>query len=59
MKSLQHKSDKCIFFGYSEDVKAYRPFQPHCNEIIIRRDVKFDENLMACEPNLTIVPSLT
>jgi hypothetical protein len=29
----------------------------HCNEIIIRRDVKFDENLLACEPNLTIVPS--
>jgi hypothetical protein len=31
--------------------------QPHCNEIIIRRDVKFDENLLACEPNSTFVPS--
>jgi hypothetical protein len=55
---LQPKSDKCIFVGYSEDVKGYRLLQPHCNEIIIRRDVKFDENLLACEPNLTFVPSL-
>jgi hypothetical protein len=36
----------------------YRILQPHCNEIIIRRDVKFDENLLACEPNSTCVPSL-
>ena len=26
--------------------------------IIIRTDVKFDENLLACEPNLAGVPSL-
>ena len=25
---------------------------------VIRRDVKFDENLLACEPNLAGVPSL-
>jgi hypothetical protein len=55
---LQPKSEKCIFFGYSEDVKGYRLLQPHCNEIIIRRDVKFDENILACEPNLMFVPSL-
>jgi hypothetical protein len=56
-KALQHKSEKCIFFGYSEDVKGYRLIQPHFNEIIIRRDVKFDENILACKPNSTIVPS--
>jgi hypothetical protein len=56
---LQPKSEKCIFVGYSEDVKGYRLLQPHCNEIIIRRYVKFDENLLAYEPNLTIVPSST
>jgi hypothetical protein len=56
-KSLQPKSEKCIFVGYSEDVKGYRLLQPHCNEIILRRDVKFDENLLACEPNSAIVPS--
>jgi hypothetical protein len=44
-KALQPKSEKCIFIGYSKYVKGYRLLQPHCNEIIIRRDVKFDENL--------------
>jgi hypothetical protein len=58
MKALQPKSEKCIFVGYSEDVKGYRLLQPHCNEIIIQRDVKFDENLLVCEPNSTFVPSL-
>jgi hypothetical protein len=56
---LQPKSEKCIFVGYSEDVKGYRLLQPHCNEIIFRRDVKFDENLLSYEPNSTIVPSST
>jgi hypothetical protein len=42
-KSLQPKSEKCIFVGYFEDVKGYRILQPHFNKIIIRRDVKFDE----------------
>jgi hypothetical protein len=58
MKELQPKSEKCIFFGYSEDIKGYRILQSHCNEIIIIRDVKFDENLLACEPNLMFVPCL-
>jgi hypothetical protein len=56
-KELQPKSEKCIFVGYSEDVKGYRFLQSHCNEIILRRDVKFDENLLACEPSSVIVPS--
>jgi hypothetical protein len=56
-KALQPKSEKCIFVGYSEDFKGYRLLQPHCNEIIIRTYVKFDENILACEPNSTIVPS--
>jgi hypothetical protein len=58
-KSFQPKSEKCIFVGYSEDVKGYKLLQPHCNEIILRRDVKFDENLLACEPNSMVVPSST
>jgi hypothetical protein len=56
-KSLQPKSERCIFVVYSEDVKGYILLQPHCNEIILRRDVKFDENLLACEPNSAGVPS--
>ena len=43
---------------HSEDVKGYRLLQPHSHDIIIRRDVKFDENLLAYEPNLAGVPSL-
>jgi hypothetical protein len=54
---LQRKSEKCIFVGYSEYVKGYRLLQPHCNEIIIIRDVKY-ENLLACQPNLAFVPYL-
>ena len=57
-KALQPKSEKCRFVGYSEDVKGYRLLQPHSHDIIIRRDVKFNENLLACEPNLAGVPSL-
>jgi hypothetical protein len=56
-KALQPKSEKCILVGYFEDGKGYRLLQPHCNEIIIMRDVKFDENILACEPNSVIVPS--
>ena len=57
-KALQPKSEKCIFVGYSEDVKGYILIQPHPHDIIIRRDVKFDQNLLACKPNLAGVPSL-
>ena len=57
-KALQPKIETCIFVGYSEDVKGYIILQPHSHDIIIRRDVKFDENILACEPNLVGVPSL-
>jgi hypothetical protein len=45
-KALQPKSEKCFFcfFLYSKDAKSYKLLQPHSNEIIIIRDVKFDEN---------------
>ena len=59
MKNEKHcnlKIEKCIFVGYSEDVKGYRLLQPHSHDIIIRIDVKFDENLLAYEPNLAGVP---
>ena len=55
---MQPKSEKCIFVVYYEDVKGYIILQLHSHDIIIRRDVKFDENLLACEPNLAGVPSL-
>jgi hypothetical protein len=58
MKALKPKSEKCIFVGYSVDFKGYRILQPHCTEIIIRRDVKFDENILSSKPNLTFVTYL-
>ena len=57
-KALHPKIEKCIFVAYSKDVKGYRILQPHSHDIIIRRYVKFDENLLAYEPNLAGVPSL-
>ena len=57
-KALEPKSEKCIFFGYSEDVKGYRLLQPKSKNVIIRRDVKFDENISACEPSSASVPPL-
>ena len=54
-KSLHPKSEKCIVVGYFEYVKGYRLLQPHSHDIIIRRDVKFDENILACEPNSAVV----
>ena len=57
-KALQPKSENCIFVGYSEDVKGYQLLQTHSNDIIIRRDVKFDENILSCEPTSAVVPYL-
>jgi hypothetical protein len=47
------------FIGYSEDVKYYQLIQTHSNETIIRIVVKFDENILAYEPNSVFVPSST
>ena len=55
---MQPKSEKCIFVRYYEDVKHSILLHQHSHDIIIRRDVKFDENLLAYEPNLAGVPSL-
>ena len=57
-KALEPKSEKCIFVRYFEDVKGYRLLQPKSKNIIIRRDVKFDENILACEPSSASVPPL-
>ena len=58
-KSLEPKSEKCIFVGYYEDVKGYRLVHPNSKGIIVRTYVKFNENVLACEPNSTYVPSST
>eukprot|EP00253_Pinus_taeda_P014314 PITA_14314 len=57
-KALEPKSEKCTFVGYSEDVKGYRLIPFKSKNVIIRRDVKFDENKSACEPIPADVPPL-
>ncbi|GAU16533.1 hypothetical protein TSUD_167640 [Trifolium subterraneum] len=42
-KKLDDKSVKCVFFGISEETKAYRLYNPITKRIIISRDVKFVE----------------
>ena len=44
--------------GYHEDVKGYTIIHPNSKGIIIRRDVKFNENVLTCEPDSTYVSSL-
>ena len=56
-KALQPKIEKLFFVGYSKDVKGCRLIQPNSTEIIIRRDVNFNEDILACDPNLVFVPS--
>ena len=57
-KALEPKSEKCIFVGYSEDVKGYRLIPLKSKNVIIRSDVKFSENISACEPSSEDVPPL-
>eukprot|EP00253_Pinus_taeda_P006208 PITA_06208 len=57
-KALEPKSEKCTFVVYSEDVKGYRLIPFKSKNVIIRRDVKFDENKSAYEPSPADVPPL-
>jgi hypothetical protein len=43
-KKLDDQSDKCIFVGYSETLKAYKLYNLISKKIILGRDVKFLEN---------------
>ena len=61
MKNRKHynlKVKSAYLLDILKNVKGYRLLQPHSHDIIIRRDVKFDENILACKPNLASVPSL-
>eukprot|EP00253_Pinus_taeda_P028634 PITA_28634 len=50
-KALEPKSEKCIFVGYSKDVKGYILIPLKSKNVIIRRDVKFAENLSTYDPS--------
>eukprot|EP00253_Pinus_taeda_P021579 PITA_21579 len=55
-KASEPKSEKCIFVGCSKDIKGYRLLSPKSKNVIIRRDVKFVENISAYEPSSADVP---
>jgi len=43
-KKLELTLEKGIFMGYNETSKAYRVYIPTHRKIVIRRDVKFEED---------------
>lgn len=42
-RKLDEKSQKCIFVGYSKETKGYRLFDPISENLVISRDVIFNE----------------
>ena len=58
-KALEPKSEKCIFVGYSKDIKGYIFLPPKSENLIIRRDVNFAENISAYELRSVDVPPLS
>jgi len=41
---LEPMAEKGIFVGYNETSKAYRIYIPSLRKIVVRRDVKFEED---------------
>lgn len=42
-KNWMKRGKKCIFIGYSDESKGYRLYKPETKQLIISRDVIFDE----------------
>jgi hypothetical protein len=42
---LQPSGQRGILVGYSEDSKVYKVFLPDQRKTVVRRDVKFEDNL--------------
>jgi len=45
-KKLDDKGERCIFIGYCSNSKAYKLYNPETKNVIINRDVTFDEGGM-------------
>ncbi|KAG8497012.1 hypothetical protein CXB51_008232 [Gossypium anomalum] len=54
-EKLEPKSIKCVFLGYKAGVKGYKLWCPKNRNVVISRDVVFDETAML--PNLSIKDS--
>eukprot|EP01018_Ginkgo_biloba_P018148 Gb_12009 [translate_table: standard] len=50
-KTMENKSEPCIFVGYYEDVNAYRLLVPSTQEVIFRRNVQIEEFSLAYVPS--------
>ena len=40
---MEPSAEKCLLVGYSETSKAYRLYIPALRRVVVRRDVKFEE----------------
>jgi hypothetical protein len=43
-EAMDDKSNTCIFFGFSEESKGYRLYNPQSKKVIVSRDVVFEES---------------
>ena len=43
-RKLDDRSEKCIFLGYSEHFNAYKLYNHVTKKLIVRKDVKFQED---------------
>jgi hypothetical protein len=50
-KKLDDRGEKCIFFGYSEESKAYKLYNPLTKKLVVSRDVIFDEESVSSWSN--------
>jgi hypothetical protein len=39
IRKMENKGQKCIFFGYSEETKGYKLYDPVARKVIINHDV--------------------
>lgn len=54
-----HKSQKCIFLGYSSNYRGYRCYDPLSNKTIISRHIVFDEHTFPAKDWISTMPLLS
>jgi transposase InsO family protein len=54
---LDPKSHLCYFLGYCDNTKGYRIWDPETSQVLIRRDVSFNEQVLYGDQQETLRPS--